>query len=79
MRWEGQQGKSIYNKLVVISQVMKEHGKAKLLHAADWPSFVETVWPIYEDVELATLFNVCTPAEEFPEAQPENAGRSSVG
>ena len=53
---EGQKGKSIYNKLVVISQVMKEHGKSKLLHAADWPSFVETVRPIYEDVELANLF-----------------------
>ena len=28
---QGQKGKSIYNKLVVISQVMKQHGKAKLL------------------------------------------------
>ncbi len=26
---KGQKGKSIYNKLVVISQVMKQHGKAK--------------------------------------------------
>ena len=64
-RKEGQKGKSIYNKLVVISQVMKEHGKVKLLHAADWPSFVETVRPIYEDVELANLFKACTPAEEI--------------
>ena len=46
---KGQKGKSIYNKLVVISQVMKQHGKRKLLNAADWPSFVETVRPIYED------------------------------
>jgi integrase/recombinase XerD len=30
---QGQKGKSIYNKLVVISQVMKQHGKAKLLNA----------------------------------------------
>ena len=26
---QGQKGKSIYNKLVVISQVMKQHGKAQ--------------------------------------------------
>ena len=61
---QGQKGKSIYNKLVVISQVMKQHGKAKLLNAADWPSFVETVRPIYEDFELAKLFRACTKSEE---------------
>src|SRR5271157_5779648 len=60
---QGQKGKSIYNKLVVISQVMKQHGKAKLLNAADWPSFVETVRPIYEDFELAKLFRACTKTE----------------
>jgi integrase/recombinase XerD len=62
---KGQAGKSIYNKLVVISQVMKQHGKAKLLNAADWPSFVETVRPIYEDAELTKVFNACTADEEM--------------
>jgi integrase/recombinase XerD len=61
---QGQKGKSIYNKLVVLSQVMKQHGRPKLLNAADWPSFVETVRPIYEDFELAKLFKACTPSEE---------------
>jgi integrase len=61
---EGQKGKSIYNKLVVLSQVMKQHGKSKLLNTSDWPKFVETVRPIYEDFELAKLFRACTPAEE---------------
>jgi integrase/recombinase XerD len=61
----GQKGKSIYNKLVVISQVMKQHGRAKLLNAADWPSFVETVRPIYEDAELEKLFHVCTALEQI--------------
>ena len=56
---KGQKGKSVYNKLVVISQVMKQHGKAKLLNAADWPSFVETVRPIYENAELEKLFKAC--------------------
>jgi len=61
---QGQAGKSIYNKLVVLSQVLKQHGKRKLLTSADWPSFVETVRPIYEDAELAKLFKTCTPEEE---------------
>jgi integrase/recombinase XerD len=62
---QGQQGKSVYNKLVVISQVLKQHGKKKLLNAADWPSFVETVRPIYEDSELEKLFKACTSDEEI--------------
>jgi integrase len=61
---QGQKGKSIYNKLVVLSQVLKQHGKRKLLTSADWPSFVETVRPIYEDAELAKLFRACSPSEE---------------
>jgi integrase/recombinase XerD len=60
---KGQKGKSVYNKLVVISQVMKQHGKSKLLKPADWPSFVETVRPIYEDEELTKLFAACEPDE----------------
>ena len=57
---EGQKGKSIYNKLVVLSQVMKQHGRRKLLNASDWPSFVETVRPIYEHSELEKVFKACT-------------------
>lgn len=60
----GQKGKTIYNKLVVLSQVMKQHGKDKLLTPTDWPSFVETVRPIYEDRELTELFRVAALAEE---------------
>jgi len=61
---EGQKGRSIYNKLVVLSQVMKQHGRSKLLNTSDWPKFVETVRPIYEEFELTKLFKACTPAEE---------------
>jgi integrase/recombinase XerD len=61
---QGQEGKTVYNKLVVISQVMKQHGRPKLLKTADWPKFVETVRPIYEDFELAKLFKACVPDEE---------------
>jgi integrase len=38
-------------------------GQSFLL-AADWPSFVETVRQIYENAELANLFNACTRSEE---------------
>ena len=62
---KGQKGKSVYNKLVVVSQLMKQNGRPKLLKAADWPSFVETVRPIYEDSALTDLFGACTPEEEM--------------
>jgi integrase/recombinase XerD len=59
----GHNGKTVYNKMVVISQLLKTHGRAKLLNAADWPSYVETVRPIYEDDELQALFAACTQEE----------------
>jgi len=43
---------------------MKQHGKAKLLNAADWPSFVETVRPIYEDFELRSCSEPARKPEE---------------
>jgi integrase/recombinase XerD len=62
---EGQKGKSIYNKLVVLSQLLKQHGKSRVLESADWPSSVATVRPIYENKELEKLFAHCTPDEEM--------------
>jgi integrase/recombinase XerD len=62
---QGHNGKTVYNKLVVLAQLMKQHGRPKLLQPSDWPSFVETVRPIYEDSELTKLFNACTPEEEI--------------
>jgi integrase len=61
---KGQKGKTIYSKLVVLAQVMKQHGRDKLLRKSDWPSFVETVRPIYEDSELTDLFKAAEFAEE---------------
>jgi integrase/recombinase XerD len=61
---DGQSGKTVHNKLVVISQLMKQHGKAKLLNANDWPSYVDKVRPIYEDHELEVFFKACTWEEE---------------
>ena len=39
--------------------------QVKILNPSDWPSFVETVRPIYEDGELEKLFHACTPTEEI--------------
>ena len=47
----------------MLSQLLKQHGKPKLLNSTDWPSFVETVRPIYEDDELQELFAACMPYE----------------
>jgi hypothetical protein len=53
---QGQNGKTIYNKLVVICQLLKQHGRTKILNASDWPGFVQTVRPIYEDGEPGEAF-----------------------
>jgi integrase len=60
---QGQKGKTVYNKLVVICQMLKTYGRGKLFTASDWPSFVETVRPIYEDEDLTNLFAACEPDE----------------
>jgi integrase/recombinase XerD len=62
---QGHGGKTVYNKLVVLAQLLKANGREKLLNAADWPSFVETVRPIFEDDELTALFNACSREEEI--------------
>lgn len=62
---QGQNGKTIYNKLVVICQLLKQHGRTKIRNPSDWPNFVQTVRPIYEDGALAKLFKACTPSEEI--------------
>jgi len=61
----GHNGKTIYNKLVVIAQLLKQNGLMKILQSSDWPSFVQTVRPAYEDADLEKLFKACTPDEEL--------------
>ncbi len=58
-----QKGRSAYNKLVVISQLLKQNGRPRLLNASDWPSYVDTVRPIYESAELEKLFTACSVEE----------------
>ena len=41
-----------YDKVVVVLQLFKRHGKGRLIHSSDWPVYVETIRPIYEAEEL---------------------------
>jgi integrase len=55
--------RTVYDKVVVVLQFFKRHGKTRLLEANDWPDYVETIRPIYEAEELEALFKVATEAE----------------
>jgi integrase/recombinase XerD len=57
---QSQKAKSVYKKLVVISQLQKQNGRPRLLNPSDWPSYVETVRPIYENAELEKLLAACS-------------------
>ncbi len=48
-------GRTVYDKLVVVLQMFKRYGKAKLIEANDWPDYVEKIRPIYEPEEIQTL------------------------
>lgn len=48
-------GHTVYDKLVVVLQFFKRCGKTKLIEPSDWPSFVETIRPIYEAEEIEAM------------------------
>lgn len=47
--------RTVYDKLVVVLQLFKRHGKTKLIESSDWPDYVETIRPIYEAEEIEVL------------------------
>jgi integrase/recombinase XerD len=47
--------RTVYDKLVVVLQLFKRHGKIKLIEPSDWPHYVETIRPIYEAEEIAAM------------------------
>jgi integrase/recombinase XerD len=55
--------RTVYDNVVTVLQFFKRHGREKLLEKGDWPSFVETIRPIYEPEELTAMFNVATEDE----------------
>ncbi len=55
--------RTVYDKIVVVLQLFKRHGKTHLLEANDWPDYVEAIRPIYEAEELEAMFKVATEYE----------------
>ncbi len=47
--------RTVYDKLVVVLQLFKRYGRAKLIASNDWPDYVETIRPIYEADEIAAM------------------------
>jgi integrase len=55
--------RTVYDKLVVVLQLFKRHGRTGLLETNDWPDYVETIRPIYEPEEIAMMLQHAEPDE----------------
>ena len=47
--------RTVYDRLVTVLQLFKRHGFKGLVEASDWPSYVETIRPIYEPEEIGAM------------------------
>lgn len=52
--------RTVYDKVVVILQLFKRHGKTKLIEPGDWPSYVDVIRPIYETEEIEGMLKHAT-------------------
>jgi integrase len=52
--------RTVYDKLVVVLQLFKRHGKSRLIASSDWPKYVETIRQIYEPEEIQSMFKHAT-------------------
>jgi site-specific recombinase XerD len=55
--------RTVYDKVVTVLQLFKRHGRMKLMKRGDWPSYVDTIRPIYESEELTAMFKGATEDE----------------
>ena len=55
--------RTVYDKLVVVLQLFKRHGKTGLIASSDWPEYVEKIRPIYEPEEIEAMLGVATENE----------------
>lgn len=60
---QGLGARTVYDKTVTVLQLFKRHGKAGLMERGDWPSYVDTIRPVYEPEELIAMFRVCSENE----------------
>lgn len=59
----GLSARSVYDKVVTVLTLLKRHGYKALLEKSDWPSYVETIRPVYEVDEIHTMLRHATPYE----------------
>lgn len=59
----GLAARTVYDRLVVVLQLFKRHGFKTLVERSDWPSYVETIRPIYEPEELVAMLERADPDE----------------
>lgn len=52
---QGLVARTVYDRLVTVLQLFKRHGLKGLVERSDWPSYVETIRPIYEPEEIAAM------------------------
>jgi integrase len=55
--------RTVYDKLVVVLQLFKRHGKSGLIASSDWPEYVEKIRPIYEPEEIEAMLGVAAENE----------------
>jgi integrase/recombinase XerD len=60
---QGLVARTVYDRLVTVLQLFKRHGYKGLVEASDWPSYVETIRPIYEPEEIAAMLKHADPDE----------------
>ncbi len=60
---QGLVARTVYDRLVTVLQLFKRHGHKGLVEASDWPSYVETIRPICEPEEIATMLRHAEPDE----------------
>lgn len=49
--------RTVYDKLVVVLQMLKRYDRTKLIQPSDWPNYVEKIRVIYEPEEVQTLLH----------------------
>jgi integrase/recombinase XerD len=59
----GLSARSVYDRVVTVLTLLKRHGHKNLLEKSDWPSYVETIRPVYEVEEIQTKLRHATPHE----------------
>ncbi len=55
--------RTICTKMIVVEQLLKTHGRNKLLRRGDWPRYVERIPQAYGPAELQRFFVACRPQD----------------